>query len=461
MTIKKFVEILARAHSGPICSVEEWDTVRIPNAVKAKLKKYDLYKKFDPENPVNTDDELADRFFKAGFELAHELGVYCVNTERIINVSEEELLDVVNHAPKQLKLGFGKDEILMRCRKPEDGIEPIVIAPLGIVVAEEDWVPLHVGIASVKEIDIMQGGSLETLFGQPLRGGTPFETLAGRYQAQLHKEALWQAGRPGMPASAVISSTTAYGQLGGFGTPGGFSVEKDAGIVLAPSEMKTSYDALHKVAYHIGMNAVQYGAASPMIGGFAGPPEGAVLTGIAWSVIQYAIHFISYGTASGMDMRVNANTNRAGIWTLSMFNQALSRNTDLLVQGLSNQLGGPMTEMLLWESAAILTALSSSGVSACLMPRSAGGKYANHLSPLECKFCAEVLKAGTGLTRTQANDIVKACLPQYEDKMRKPDIGVPFRECYDITTLAPVTEWKDMYDKVKSETRNLGIPFWN
>jgi methylamine--corrinoid protein Co-methyltransferase len=158
-----------------------------------------------------------------------------------------------------------------------------------------------------------------------------------------------------------------------------------------------------------------------------------------------------------MDIRVNCNTNRAGIWTLSVINQALSRNTDLLVQSLSNQLGGPMTEMLLWESAAILTALSVSGISVALFPRSAGGKYANHLSPLECKFCAQVAKAAAGLTRQRANEIVKQVLPRYEDKLKTPEIGVPFWQCYDVKTLTPMPEWQAMYDKVSGELAEMGL----
>ena len=458
MSVQQLAEMLDRAHEGPVCSLEEWDIERVPKMIRSKLGKYGLAKTFTPADPVNDDDDLADRFFKAGYETAYELGVYCQDTERVIHFTEEELFQAIQNAPRQLRLGRGKDQVLMRSRRPEDGVPPLAKAPLGIVVSEEHWVALHVGIALQKEVDIMQGGSLQTVFGRPLRGGTPYETLAGRLQAQLHREALWRAGRPGMPASSVITSPTAFGQLGGFGVPGGFSVEQDMGIVLAPSEMKTTFDALHKVASMLGMGAVMMGSASPMIGGYAGPPEGAAVAGIAWALAQYVVHQVHYGACSGMDIRVNCNTNRPGIWTLSVINQALSRNTDLLVQSLSNQLGGPMTEMLLWESAAILIALSVSGISVALFPRSAGGKYANHLSPLECKFCAQVVKTAAGLTRRQANEMVKQIVPRYEDKLQAPEIGVPFWECYDVKSLTPAPEWRAMYEKVRGELIEMGLP---
>ncbi len=431
---------------------------RVPEKIKEKLAKYDLAGSFTPEDPVNSDDELADRFFKAGYEMAHELGVYCQDTERIINFSEGELQDAIHNAPSELPLGVGRDQVVMRARRPEDGVEPHSHAPLGIVVSEEYWVPLHVGIASYKEVDILQGGSLQTVLGYKLRGGTPFETLSGRYMAQLYKDALWQAGRPGMPISAVITSPTCFGNLGGLGVEGGFSTDQAHAIILSPSEMKTTYDSLHKVVQAVGLGATIYSSASPMIGGYAGPPEGAAIAGIAWGLAQYVVHFADYGMCSGMDIRLNCNTNRAGIWTLGTMVQAVSRNTDLLVFSLTNQLGGPMTEMLLWESAAVMAAVSCSGASTVLYPRTSGGKYADHLSPLECKFNGEILKASSGLERSQANDIVKQLLPRYEDKLMNPDIGVSFAECYDLDTLTPIPQWQDIYNSVKSEVINLGIP---
>ena len=458
MSIQRFLEILDRAHTGPVCELTEWDTKRVPAIIQEKLKKYKLLGTFKKEQPINTDDDLVDRFYQAGYEMAIELGVLCQDTERIIKIAEEDLTDGFARAPEHLELGHGKDKVTMRCRKPEDGIKPLFTAPLGLVITEEDWVPINQSIAMLKEVDILQGGSLHTVLGSPLKGGTPYETLAGRLQAQLHREALWKAGRSGMPATAVITSPTSFGQLGGFGIPGGFPVDQNVAMVLAPSEMKTTYDALHKTAHSLNMGAVIMSGASPMIGGYAGPPEGAALSGVAWSIAQYVVHLADYGGCGMMDIRYNCNSSREALWALSATMQALTRNTNLLIQSVANQLGGPMTDMLLWESAAIMMTLAVSGASVVIGPRSAGGKYANHLSALECKLSGEVLTASSGLTRKKANDLAKKFIPFYEDKLKEPDIGVPFRECYDIEHLRPVPEWQGIYDKVKTELINLGLP---
>jgi methylamine--corrinoid protein Co-methyltransferase len=291
-----------------------------------------------------------------------------------------------------------------------------------------------------------------------VRSQTPYETLVGMRNAKLTEEALWRAGRPGMPVTAVISSVTAFGQLGGFGMPGGFSPEKDIAIVLGPSELKTSYDCLHKVVHAVNCGAPIYSSALPMIGGYAGGPEGVVIVAIAYSLLHYFVHQASYGACSPFDVRHMSNSGRDAEWVVSVFLQALSRNTPLLTHSSVNPAAGPGTEMLLYEAAVTAMNLSVSGVAMGLGTRSATGKYKDYLSPLECKWSAEVIKACAGMTRAQANEIAKQLIPKYEDRLPDPPKGYSFPECYDVETLKPKDEWYTAYRKVKEEIIDLGIP---
>lgn len=120
--------------------------------------------------------------------------------------------------------------------------------------------------------------------------------------------------------------------------------------------------------------------------------------------------------------------------------------------------GPPCTEMLLNETAVAMLNLSTSGAAGYLGPRTSGSKYANHITPLECKFCAEVLKAAAGMTRKQANDIVKVLIPKYESDLYNPHIGKSFKDCYNLVTLQPTDEWLKIYLKVKGELIELGVP---
>jgi methylamine--corrinoid protein Co-methyltransferase len=458
MSVTSVLEVLDRAHTGPVCPVTDWDARVLPNAVAQTLKRHNLVHTCNAQEPISSDDSLADRFFEAGFELATELGMLCIDTERRIMIEAEELWDILHKIPAELVLGQGLDRVIMYPRKPEDQRRPLFKSPLGIAVSEHLWVALMQGIAENREIDVLQGGSLDTVYGRKVRSQTPYETLVGFENANLTNQVLWRARRSGMPVTAVISSVTSFGQLGGFGIPGGFSPKKDIVIVLGPSELKTSYHCLHKVVHAINCAAPIYSSALPMIGGYAGGPEGVVLVAIAYSLLHYFVHQASYGGCSPYDLRYMGNTGRHAQWVLSVFLQALSRNTPVLKNTSINPTAGPGTEMLLYESLVTAMNLSVSGVSIGLGPRSAAGKYKDHLSPLECKWSAEVIKACAGMTRIQANDIAKRVIPKYEERLPDPPKGYAFQECYDVDTLKPKKEWRAMYHKVKAEAIELGIP---
>ena len=126
--------------------------------------------------------------------------------------------------------------------------------------------------------------------------------------------------------------------------------------------------------------------------------------------------------------------------------------------GVWYQVAGPCTEMLLYESAVGAMYASVSGCPWAWFPQPGGGKYADWVTPLECKFNAEVFKRSAGMTRKQANEIAKVLIPKYEDKLMDPPKGKGVRECCDLKTFKPSQEWLDIYLKVKKELIELGVP---
>jgi len=456
MSVQTLLDVLDRAHTGPVCSVKDWDMKVIPSKVLEKLREHGLTGACTPENPINSDDSLADEFWRAGFELAVDVGMICLDTERVIKFTEEELKGAIRNAPSELVLGEGLDRVLMKARKPEDKIRPLYCAPIGVEASEDLWIPLIQGIAQHRAVDMIQGCSLRTVLGRQLRSGTPYETLAGRVQAEMHREALWRAGRPGMCATSVITSPTVYGQLGGYGVPGGYRTS-DLALVLSPAELKTSYVSLHKVVHAINCGGNIFAGSSSVIGGYAGPVEGSTIAMVASALLQIAVHQSGWGSCSVIDMRYNGNCGRDAQWAISVAYQGITRNASLMTQCVLNQVAGPCTDMLLYESAVGMANLSVSGLSFSIGPRSAGGKYADYMSPLECKFCAEVFKSSAGMRREEANELANALLPKYEDKLRNPPKGKNFTECYDLKALRPTKEWLETYLRVKNELIDLGM----
>jgi methylamine--corrinoid protein Co-methyltransferase len=451
-------EILERVHNGEYCSSKDWDIKKINKTARRILQEHHLEKACDPENPVNYDFDLADRFYAAGYQAALELGYWCEDTERIVKVDQEELDAALKYAPEKLFFGEGEDGTLLKSRTPGDSYPCKVACSLGITVSEDIAMQVMTGIASEREVDILEGITLTSIRGHQVLTGTPWETLMGGEFGRMHREARRRAGRPGMAGWGSISATTEFGQFGAYGTPGGFNPKTDLGLILFPSEMKIDYRTLNKVVHTLNMGGRIKADCPSMIGGMPGSVEGAVVIEIACSLLSYAILQNSAGGGQMYDVRYLSNVNREGLWGLSMVNQALSRNTHTMPVNIANIASGPVTENVMYEIAAGQATIACSGASATIGPRTAGGKLNDYITPLECRFTGEVTHAASGMSPKQVNEIVKQIVPKYENQLKTPDIGKPYQQAYDVATAQPTAEWVAIYERVRSEMKELGLP---
>lgn len=450
------MEILDRAHTGPVMEPETWDSKIVREKATEVVREHRLADVFDRNKPINIDDGLADEFYKAGFELAVELGLLCMSTQRLIKVTEEELKDAVRSAPSRLQIGEGNDASFPEARKPEDGKRPTHHAPM-CVSSEDIWIPLMTGIAQLPEVDALAGGSLVTVYGREMLSGTPYELLGGILEARLRKEAIWRAGRPGMGTEAVSSSATHYGQLGGYGMPDGYDPRKDIALVLCPSELKVAYDSFFKIVHAITCKGRINASCPTFYAGYVGGAENAVVVNIASCLLLFPIGKSSIANSGLYDVRYAGNCGREAQWCSNMIIQALSRNTHTVVMHIISETAGPCTEMLLLETAVDAMSASSSGTSIMKGPRPVKGKL-DYITPLECKFEGEVLRACSKMKRTDANEIAKRLIPLYEQHLLNAPMGKSFRECYDLAHLKPSDEWLGIYRNVKKKLIDLGVP---
>ena len=450
--------MLQRAKDGPPMTMREWETKVIPETVKKYLKKYDLAGTYNPDEPVNQDPELADRFFEAGLEMAAEIGLFMTDTDSVIHVSKEEILEALKDAPEVLTLGEGTDKVNLLARFPEDPRPPAFAGPLSIQVDEELYVPIAEGILKSKKVRIQEGPSIDTVFGYPVYSGTPFETAAGARENLLRREAQWRAGRIGMANSGISSSTTEFGQLGGFAnltTPSNPAMC----LILHPAELKLHYASFHKAVIGLANNGYIDAGSYSMIGGYTGSAEGATLGGIATDILQYPILQAHASACSIYDIRFDSTCNRHSLWGLSMILQAIGRNAPIIMSKIINQTAGPCTDEILYTSAAGLIAGGASGMSWTIGCRSAGGRFKNYITPLEHWFCGEVFEASAKLSLSQANELVLYLLTKYEDGLKNQPKGKSFTECFDVKTLTPTKEWQEIYDRVKEDLSAHGMEF--
>lgn len=452
-SINEILKYMDRAKKGKRVTQKEWDYEILPKTLKEISKEFKLEKTCDINNPVNVDGDLADRFFAAGKEAALRLGLFNDDTETVVKVTEAELMASVNGAPSRLPIGKGLEQVYIESRKPCDPNPPKFGGPLSIQMNEEYYVPLMSTTLKSKLVDIHEGPSLDTIYGYPLLANTPLETAAGFYEARLRKESQYIAGRQGMGNMLIVSSSTEYGNLAAFGQFEGPQIA----LVLIPSSLKTNYCSLHKCIQTLALGGYIESGSPNMMGGYTLGPETSAIASIADDLLQYSIHQAHMSGAPVYDLRYSGNCGRMAMWSQSISTQAVARNTHIIMLKTINQVAGPCTDMFYLETIAGFTAAAASGLSYTIGPRAAGGKYKNHLTPLEVWFASGAFKGAAGLSLEKANEIVKELIPQYEDRHANPPIGRSLPELYDITTMQPTEEHLSLYLKMREYANKLGL----
>ena len=451
----RLVEVLYRAETGPMMEEPDFERKLITPKIKEIVKKYGI--KFDGETIVPSDDDLADRVFQAGLEFASAVGFFCQSTSRRITWSREELEEGLRFCPGSAIMGAGNDAVICRSRVPEDTSAPTIIGgAYGVPFPEDLFVPVMLSFAQEPVIDVIENATIETVYHHPIKAGSPWEVLGGWREAELSMEVINRVGRPGLSIGCVETSPTALAQLSA-ASWGGFR-PTDWHHVSTVSEFKTNYDLLSKVAHTIRIGGVMEAYYNPIYGGYVGGAEGVAVAIVAALILLNQID-MAHTIATRPDHPfLGCNTTKELLWSMSVALQGLSRNTKLLVGALVGPAGGPGTKNLLYENAAFSIATTVSGQALLEASHSAGGSIPRHVSGLDAKICGEVAYSVRGMSREQANDLVKSLYKLYEPDLATKPIGKPFEEVYNIETIKPTPEWQGMYDEVLEELIKMGLP---
>jgi methylamine--corrinoid protein Co-methyltransferase len=452
----RLIEVLHRAETGPIIDEAEFERKLVAPTIRSLLNKYDI--RYDKSVIVPSDDDLADRVFQAGLELASEVGMFCQSTSRRINWTRNELEEGLRFCPHEVTLGCGNDAVTARARKPDDN-ERVIVAggAYGTPVPEYMYIPMSLSYLKEPVIELIDNPSLESVYGYPVKAGSPWEVLAARREAELAIQAANIAGRPGISLGCVELSPTALGGLAGASWGAYRPTDWHHAPIL--SELKTNYDMLSIVAHVTRIGGVLEAYYNPIYGGFVGGAEGVAVAIVGGLILLNQIHMGDTLNTRPNHPFYNCDTTPELIWGTSLGIQALAKNTNLVLDTLSGPAGGPGTKTMLYENAAFVIATTVSGQSIMTSSHSAsGGATPRHASGLDSKICGEVTHAVRGMSRAEANELVKQIIPLYIGELDKKPIGKPFEQVYDIEKIEPKPEWQGMYDEVRDELITLGLP---
>lgn len=445
------LDIHDRIYEGPVCKPSEWDLKIIPSKTKECLKNHGLINVYSPETLIPDDDGLADEVFNAAFDLAVELGMLCIDTCRVIKISEDELKDAIKNSPQEIWLGEGAEKVRVKKRIPEDKHEPVgFLGPFATPTSESLQIPIHASAFQYRVVEVGSPGKVMSVYGREIRGlNSPLELAWQRTNFERLRASTALVGRPGL--ALTVSSWSALGHL----APG--TRKSDFHAISAISELKTSISLLCEVMTCAEIGATYYGYHHPILGGYVGGVEAAAVMRVASCLLLRAIYQPHAVQSHVIDIRNSSNCTKEAIWANAVAAQALSRNTPMLIYGDITPVSGPCTETLLYETSVPAIVETVCGSCMVLGVRSACGKYCDYVTGLESKFAGEVIKAASGMKRSDANEIIKKIISKYEKTLMNPPKGKSFLECFDLKTLKPSQEWLNIYNKVVKELMDLGL----
>lgn len=451
-----FATVVERALNGPICTERDFDLgIFVPNLRKV-IEKYGI--KYDPQTPVPANDDLADQVWEAAMEFLVETGVYCLDTERRILFTREEIEGALASTPVGVVFGEGKDARVMPRRFPEDKTPPWCSGSgAGPVSSEWNLINIVKTYASDPLSDGITAPCLTHIDGQQIVAGSPLGVEGAIRTILLTREALRRAGRPGMPVvNEVASAIRAQEHIAGhrFGNP-----KTDFLEIGTIHELKVDLDALNKVAYCQSTGNLTFAENGVILGGFAGGPAGVAVVSAAYNPVDL---LVIRGVAQhpfAVPIEMATTSNRDCIWARSMANQATARHSPLPMVTPGYSVAGAMTKMCYYEFSAWTIASVVSGGSVEFGPPSRG-VIVDQCSPIEDIFGNAIAHAVAGMSRKEANKIVLALLDKYESRLKDPPPGKKFHEYYNVVAGTPTKECIDLYREVGREmTDQFGLIF--
>ncbi len=453
-----FLDFMERATTGPMVSEHEFNRkILIPN-IRKTVKEFEI--KYSPETPVPSDDRMADRLFEAAIAFLSETGVYCDATQRRILLDRKEILEAVAQIPVVGgTFGEGRDRRHFVARRPEEKVPPWCHVGTGIVATSEDVAMAQVeGYGSIPQACSISIPAFNQVRGMPVISGSPLEIHATLGSVQAGRKALWRCGRPGLPILNLISSaTTSMGTIAG--THPAFGLRpSDGWLIDVIAEMKVNFETLNRLAFVLVTGGNIGSTALPILGGYAGGPEGTALVMAAYYLLGMLLFKGVYHLTCPVHFRYGCNSARDTLWVFSIVGRATSRNTRYPAIGLGYAAAGPCTKMYFYEAAAVNLCCVTSGYAGVQTVHPARAVIDDGVTPLEALFNVEVAHAIPGMKADRANELVNRLLEKYEKEVEKAPTGKRFQECFDLRTGKPTEAYGRLYQEVKAELAGMSIP---
>jgi methylamine--corrinoid protein Co-methyltransferase len=452
----RFLKIVKDIENGTVCSEEDFDLKRLAPTLRQVLRSHEIRR--DPDFVVPTDDSLADDVYEAALELCLTVGTYVTDARRYVRYEESEIKDALRSSPTQITFGDGPDASTLTTRRIENEQPPFCMFGAGSPVSEDIYFDVLRSYAKEPLADTFSGGiGLNTVNGLTIRARSPSEVYAAILNAILTRQAAADVGRARIGIHNVIGSAESSAAIIAANRPE-FGIRRTDGFLVASlPELKVDYERLNKVAHLLSTGNIIGALYGPIMGGYSGPEGTAVLT-VANAIQDTLMFQAHYHMPFPLHINHLCNTLPELLWVISVVGQAVSRNTHLLMAIAGELASGPCTDMVLYEAASYAITGTVSGLN-LMAVEVAKNRYLDHCSGMEARMAAEAghATATSRIKRADANQLLKEILKRYQDRIKDPPLGKSFRECYDLKTVTPSTEYDKIHASVSADLKNLGL----
>ena len=450
-----YLEILDRANTGPYLAEENWDLEKVAMTTKRLVKKYKL--EWNKEELVTDDAALSEAIFNAGYELAVTLGSYSRTTERVIEISQDEIDMGIRNMPQNVVMGEGKDVRNLYARRLNDERAPLFFGGSpGTPIPERFFQANVMSYMQEPLIDLATCGTLVEVDGREVRTGNPIEIVSTRRELQYMRQGLKRVGRAGMGMLAAQSSVSELGDLAAAHPD--YLRPCDSHLVPMLNELKMDHRNISRAVNSLEYGMVNASLPCVIVGGLGGGPAGSAVVNVASYLIANITCLADYHILHPIHMRHIATSTRDVLWVINATAQAFARHAPTVIVADIYPKSGAGTKELLYETAAnaIVNSVSGCHLEGC---GSADGNAPN-CSGLEARLMAEVALAVHHMKMglKDANEFVLKLLPKYEHVFTQDgNPGKPFDEVYDLQKIQPLDFWQKMYEEVKTELKEMGL----
>jgi hypothetical protein len=440
-----------RSLRGKVMKAEEFD-LAFAMKLRELIERHRI--SFDPDQLI-VDDETADAVFNAGVDLLAEIGLYQLDTQRVVEYTREEVLALAAERmarPARVTLGRGDDEMTIAHRTCDDPRPPSVYVGAAGEISEEEFVPMMTYYTREKRIEGMGIAGGITKVGDVVpKAGAPTEVYCGLWEQARLREVLEAVGRPGMSLGLLCTVTTASATMacidGEFRGPHNTHI----GVHIIP-EQKINWERLVLAQFCEERGIVPWQSSMSMIGVLC--RDGAEA---AVGLVANVLGQLSYAHGPMCSVFPNHRNGSwatpACIWAISAAARASERNIGLAIgSGVVGSIEWVRTPIAVLQSAA-----------QCLTHTKSGLAYAWLAGPgiQEIRQSAELMEYACRLSRGDAMELVRKILiridelaPTIERNTRTPS----FRDFCDLETLEPLEKHRAVSERGREELIRLGLP---